>query len=86
MREGKIRFAPTYKYEVGSYVFDQSKKKRAPSWTDRVLYKCNKGEDTIVQISYDSNNLVTLSDHRPVFSQFLVTLDSFEEVIIENFM
>jgi len=25
--------------------------------------------------SYDSNNLVTLSDHRPVFAQFLIRID-----------
>ena len=29
----------------------------------------------ILQKSYDANNLLLISDHKPVFSQFLVTFD-----------
>jgi len=28
---------------------------------------------------YDSNNTVTLSDHRPVFAQFMLTFDLYGE-------
>ena len=46
--------------------------KRNPSWTDRILYSCNcqkdESECDLVLKSYDSNNLVMLSDHRPVFA------------------
>ncbi len=65
-KEGEICFAPTYKalkYQDG-YNWT-----RIPGWTDRILYY-SKEESALVQYSYDSNNLLKLSDHRPVFSQF----------------
>ena len=40
---------------------------RNPGWTDRILYR------GCLQIQlYDSNNLIGLSDHRPVYAQFTV--------------
>ena len=47
--------------------------KRNPAWTDRILYYSK--EDKLELKSYDSNNLVNLSDHRPVFAQFLLSID-----------
>lgn len=38
-KEAKINFPPTYKYDVGSQLFDTSSKQRAPAYTDRILYK-----------------------------------------------
>jgi len=78
--EGEIKFSPTFKYEVGGNHFDQSKKKRTPSWTDRILYKCGRQDTEIVQVSYDSNTTLTISDHKPVFSQFFVPIDSVENI------
>jgi inositol polyphosphate 5-phosphatase INPP5E len=38
-KEAKIKFPPTYKYDVGTQEFDTSSKQRAPAYTDRILYK-----------------------------------------------
>lgn len=38
-KEAKIQFPPTYKYDVGTQLFDTSSKQRAPAYTDRILYK-----------------------------------------------
>ncbi|KAJ9119073.1 hypothetical protein QFC22_003564 [Naganishia vaughanmartiniae] len=64
-QEGKIGFAPTYKFDLGSDIYDTSEKQRIPAWTDRILYK---GED-LYQTSYDIAQ-VRASDHRPVYATF----------------
>jgi len=66
MQEGPIHFAPTYKLKQGTDMYNASA--RIPSWTDRVLFASRS--DYLTQKSYDSNNLLKHSDHRPVFSQF----------------
>lgn len=38
-KEANITFPPTYKYDPGTHRFDTSTKKRAPAYTDRILYK-----------------------------------------------
>ncbi|KAM8834664.1 synaptojanin-1 isoform 3-T4 [Synchiropus picturatus] len=37
--EGKLDFAPTYKYDLFSEDYDTSEKCRTPAWTDRILWK-----------------------------------------------
>eukprot|EP00756_Hemistasia_phaeocysticola_P018612 Hpha_TRINITY_DN15607_c0_g11::TRINITY_DN15607_c0_g11_i1::g.99564::m.99564 len=39
--EHSIAFPPTYKFDEGTNTYDSSRKRRAPSWTDRVLWRCN---------------------------------------------
>jgi hypothetical protein len=40
-REAPLLFAPTYKYDAGTLVYDTSSKARAPAWCDRVLFACS---------------------------------------------
>jgi hypothetical protein len=63
IKEGKLDFAPTYKFVIGSSEYD-GKKKRVPSWCDRIFYKrCQY----IRQINYNRAEL-SYSDHKPVYS------------------
>jgi hypothetical protein len=64
LQEGPILFAPTYKLKQGTDIYKVPA--RIPSWTDRVLFASRS--DYLSQKSYDSNNLLKQSDHRPVFS------------------
>ncbi|CAJ1399297.1 unnamed protein product [Effrenium voratum] len=70
--EAQINFAPTYKFDKHSEVYDSSKKQRVPSWTDRILWK----KDVHVKpMAYNSVPGLQCSDHRPVFAQFEVDID-----------
>ncbi|CAF2293832.1 hypothetical protein BRARA_D02275 [Brassica rapa] len=74
--EGKIYFAPTYKYYINSdnYVAQTEKskeKRRTPAWCDRILWK----GDGMKQIWYTRGES-RFSDHRPVQSLFSVHIDS----------
>ena len=67
-QEGEIAFAPTFKR--APYDNTTFKLKRNPAWTDRILYYAEHGLQQLKLEAYDANNLVSLSDHRPVFAQF----------------
>jgi len=77
-KEGDIKFLPTYKYQVGTQLFD-NKKMRTPSWTDRILYTCIKDQSKIIQMNYQTFQSITTSDHRPIFSQFMVKCENPEK-------
>ncbi|KAF6164388.1 hypothetical protein GIB67_037545 [Kingdonia uniflora] len=73
--EGRIYFAPTYKYRANSnhYVVQtlQSKeKRRTPAWCDRILWR-GEGLKQICYVRGESR----FSDHRPVYSVFSVQID-----------
>lgn len=73
--EGKIFFAPTYKYltNSNSYVVQTSnskEKRRTPAWCDRILWK-GEGLKQIWYLRGESK----FSDHRPVYSLFSVQID-----------
>ncbi|KAI8878510.1 DNase I-like protein [Backusella circina FSU 941] len=59
--EAPIEFDPTYKYNPGTGVYDQSEKLRVPAWCDRILYK----GDTIETLYYRRYE-IRASDHRPI--------------------
>uniref|UniRef100_A0A336LNP7 CSON015029 protein n=1 Tax=Culicoides sonorensis TaxID=179676 RepID=A0A336LNP7_CULSO len=84
-QEGLITFNPTYKFDKSSYhiifftlllnlCFLAGKcydKLRIASWCDRILWRSKNVTQTI----YDSCPTICLSDHKPVFGYFLVTLE-----------
>ncbi|KAL8999058.1 MAG: hypothetical protein Q9169_002056 [Polycauliona sp. 2 TL-2023] len=70
--ESPITFDPTYKYDVGSDVYDSSEKHRAPAWCDRILYR---GPGKIKQLNYHRHDL-RISDHRPVTGTFRIRVKS----------
>ncbi|KAG0448719.1 hypothetical protein HPP92_027689 [Vanilla planifolia] len=75
-KEGKIYFAPTYKYtynsdEYAGETLKSKKKRRTPAWCDRILW-CGDG---IEQLQYDRGEL-KFSDHRPVFAVFKAKVEA----------
>lgn len=71
-KEGKIYFAPTYKYSNNSDVYagetiTSKKKRRTPAWCDRILWH-GTGIEQLSYIRGESR----FSDHRPVCSVFLM--------------
>ncbi|KAL8897765.1 MAG: hypothetical protein Q9192_002418 [Flavoplaca navasiana] len=70
--ESPITFHPTYKYDIGSSVYDSSEKHRAPAWCDRILYR---GPGKIKQMDYRRHEL-KISDHRPVTGNFKLRVKS----------
>ncbi|WCJ28252.1 Type I inositol polyphosphate 5-phosphatase 5 [Euphorbia peplus] len=73
--EGRIYFAPTYKYLTNSdnYVAQTSKskeKRRTPAWCDRILWK-GEGLKQMWYVRGESR----FSDHRPVYSLFSVKVN-----------
>ncbi|KAG4970465.1 hypothetical protein JHK85_036886 [Glycine max] len=74
-KEGKIYFAPTYKYLFDSdqYVAQTNKskeKRRTPAWCDRILWR-GEGVEQLWYVRGESK----FSDHRPVYSLFSVDVD-----------
>ncbi|KAI4384099.1 hypothetical protein MLD38_009866 [Melastoma candidum] len=78
-KEGKIYFAPTYKYTYNSdsYIGEDVKsknKRRTPAWCDRILWH----GDGVRQLWYIRGES-RFSDHRPVCAEFMVDM-----VVAEN--
>jgi hypothetical protein len=68
-REEKIMFKPTYKFDENSDIYDTSKKRRIPSWTDRILLKTSAprvGIGPINKLSFETDILRQMN-HRADF-------------------
>ncbi|KAJ6656579.1 hypothetical protein lerEdw1_003466 [Lerista edwardsae] len=91
-QEGQLNFPPTFKFDVGTNMYDTSAKKRKPAWTDRILWKI-KGSSGLIhpgrsscgivsvsQLCYCSHMEYTVSDHKPVVSIFAVQFSSRADV------
>tara|TARA_B110000091_G_scaffold62498_1_gene68722 strand:- start:316 stop:1836 length:1521 start_codon:yes stop_codon:yes gene_type:complete len=79
-QEGPLHFKPTYKFDPGTDVYDTSKKQRCPSWTDRILWRCNATSSLSYQpmvrnTEYNAIDQLKMSDHRPVRACFHVGLN-----------
>ncbi|KAI9315450.1 Endonuclease/exonuclease/phosphatase, partial [Dichotomocladium elegans] len=61
-----INFDPTYKYNIGTDVYDSSVKQRVPAWCDRILYR-----NVPQPVSYGRHEVLT-SDHRPISAGFVL--------------
>uniref|UniRef100_A0A6B2KXC7 phosphoinositide 5-phosphatase n=1 Tax=Arcella intermedia TaxID=1963864 RepID=A0A6B2KXC7_9EUKA len=73
-KEGAINFAPTYKYEIDSDVYDT---KRVPAWCDRILFK-STGNQYINQLVY-SRGEIYISDHRPIKALFEIDIKTIDK-------
>ncbi|XP_062195517.1 type II inositol polyphosphate 5-phosphatase 15-like isoform X2 [Phragmites australis] len=93
MREGAIRFPPTYKFQrhqPGLSGYDSGEKKRIPAWCDRILYRdsrsvsiagCSLESPVVAAItSYEACMDVTDSDHKPVRCTFSVDIARVDEM------
>ncbi|KAF7331468.1 IPPc domain-containing protein [Mycena kentingensis (nom. inval.)] len=72
--EGPLTFAPTYKYDRGTDIYDTSEKARAPAWCDRVLWR-TRMPNRVQQLHYQRYE-ANVSDHRPVSAAFKITVKS----------
>ncbi|KAM7523721.1 hypothetical protein LguiA_013623 [Lonicera macranthoides] len=83
-KEGRIYFAPTYKYSQNSDSYagetvKSKKKRRTPAWCDRILWR----GDGIEQLSYIRGES-RFSDHRPVCAVFAVEVEAEMNIISVN--
>lgn len=74
-REYSIRFPPTYKFDIGTDIYDTSQKQRTPSYTDRILFKSRLNKEEIECISYNSVPTIRTSDHKPVYGIYKVKVN-----------
>ena len=93
--EGKVRFSPTYKYQLKSGLYEKQAqikqngqtpendavgKTKLPSWTDRVLWKSEKCE----LLQYSCVNTITISDHKPVYALFVTQYKQIDEAKLKK--
>ncbi len=64
--------SPSPQFNKGRDNYDTSPKRRAPAWTDRVLFKPCAG--AVECLHYNSVPACRHSDHRPVLARFRVAL------------
>ncbi|KAH7424224.1 hypothetical protein KP509_12G095800 [Ceratopteris richardii] len=84
--EGKIYFAPTYKYRANSdtYALENVRfgvKKRTPAWCDRILWYGHG----LKQLEYVRAE-TKLSDHRPVYAVFSAEVDVLSRKKLKDFL
>jgi len=78
--EGKLDFAPTYKYDLNTNAYDTSEKKRCPAWTDRILWRSRWDDARGPKVSLELFNRseIAISDHRPIKAIFSVEVKTID--------
>lgn len=75
-----LPFRPTYKYDVGTNIWDTSEKGRVPAWTDRILtFKKYTQVGLELIRPMESVDTITLSDHKPVRALFKLAVKKINE-------
>lgn len=69
-KEPPITYAPTYKYDRKTNVYDTSDKRRTPAWCDRILSR-TVHLPRVSNLHYKRYE-VNVSDHRPISAAFQV--------------
>ena len=70
-QEGKLLFDPSYKYDQGTSNYDTTKR-RAPAWTDRVLFSQTNQSMTLTKYNRSE---ISISDHKPIYAHFKVKVN-----------
>ena len=66
--EGQLRFAPTYKYQTGTNIYNRQ---YVPAYTDRVLWSSRRIEEAShMRLCHYNRAELNLSDHKPVLAVF----------------
>lgn len=80
-QEAKIEFAPSYKFTPGDirnfYFLGTEKRKRIPSYTDRILYYTNNTETGLKSSCYESIMDIFISDHKPIIGIYQIEVLNF---------
>jgi inositol-1,4,5-trisphosphate 5-phosphatase len=75
--EGKINFLPTFKYKNNTDNFDADNINKLPAWTDRILFTKRTTNFSVLDvqlIEYNSMQNIIMSDHKPVYSYFNISI------------
>ncbi|GMT36545.1 hypothetical protein PFISCL1PPCAC_27842, partial [Pristionchus fissidentatus] len=83
-KEAPIAFPPTYKYDIGTHLWDSSEKARCPAWCDRVLWWTSDDGTKMSATSYTSVQSVTLSDHKPVIAELNVEVRKMNQKLADS--
>ncbi|KAJ7059109.1 DNase I-like protein, partial [Mycena amicta] len=76
--EGQITHFPTYRFNAGLLKDELGYDlKRRPAWTDRVLWATNNFT-RVQQRSYTGHPQYSISDHKPVSSEFTLKMDVYD--------
>ncbi|KAJ7284044.1 inositol polyphosphate phosphatase [Mycena rebaudengoi] len=82
--EGPLLFRPTYRYDLGTNIYDTSEKMRIPAWTDRILYRGGS-----LDLAVYSRAELKGSDHKPVFGIFraaIRTIDVAKRAVLSRML